>query len=268
MKELGVFGHSSYKSIMKAYLRREGHRGALSRAAESLNCQRSFLSRIMNSKMQLTPDLAFKLCMHWRLSLVEREYFQSLVEMERAVDPSYAAHLQDKIKVMREAHESLSNRSKRPVPTGSHDIVYFSGWYWTAIHFLTSIKEFQSAKAIATRLNLPEKFVTECLEQLEGWEFVGRLGSKWEYRGGEFHLPKNSPLVIMHHQNWRHKAVMDAQSMGGESIHFTNVHTVSRANLPLLKELLLKFISESNELLKSSSEEDCIVFLCDLFKLN
>lgn len=264
----GFFGYSSYKSIMKAYLRGEGNRGALSRAAESLNCQRSFLSRIMNSKMQLTPDLGFKLCVHWHLTPVEREYFQALVEMERAVDPTYAAHLRDKIKVMKEAHESLSDRSKRPAPTGSHDTLYFSGWHWTAIHFLTSIQEFQSIEAIASRLNLSKQFVKECLEQLASWDFVNHLGNRWEYKRGEYHLPKDSPLVILHHQNWRYKSVMDAQSVNGDSIHFTNVHTISRANLPILKERILRFISETNELLKSSQEEDCVVLLCDFFKLN
>ncbi|MEQ1665286.1 MAG: DUF4423 domain-containing protein [Bdellovibrionales bacterium] len=266
-KDASLFGYSSYKAIMKFYFRSDGQRGALSRAAEELNCQRSFLSRIMNSKMQLTPDLAFKLCLHWRLSLSEREYFQTLVEQERAVEPAYAAHIGEKIKSMREEHDSLANRAKRPAPGGAHDLLYFSAWHWTAIHFFTSIPEFQTAEAIAMRLHLPKNFVLDCLEQLSNWGFVNKSGNKWEYKGGEFHLPKDSPLVILHHQNWRHKAVQDAQALNSESIHFTNVHTVSRAKLPLLKELLLKFISDSNELLKSSPEEDCVVLLCDLFKV-
>lgn len=268
MKQPEVFGYSSYKSIMKAHFRAEGQRGSLSRAAEALNCQRSFLSQIMNTKTQLTPDLAYKLCLHWRLQLAEREYFQTLVELERAVDPDYASHLRDKIKVMREAHESLSSRAKRPIATGAHDTLYFSSWHWTAIHFLTAIQEFQSAEAIANKLYLQKNFVIDCLTQLESWDFVRRLGNKWEYKGGEYHLPKDSPLVILHHQNWRQKAVLDAQGRGEESLHFTNVHTVSRANLTLLKELLLKFITASNELLKSSREEDCVVLLCDLFRLS
>ena len=80
-------------------------------------------------------------------------------------------------------------------------------------------------------------------------------------------MPKDSPLVIMHHQNWRNQAVLDAHRMSGESIHFTNVHTISRSGLPLLKEMLLKFISESNGLLKASREEECVVLLCDLFSI-
>ena len=267
MEETPVFAFSSYKDIMDARLRSEVQRGALSRAAEALNCQRSFLSRIMNSKMQLTPDLAFKLCRHWKFSASEREYFQALVEMERAVDPEYAGFLKEKVRSLKEAHESLSNRTKRPAPSSAHDMLYFSGWYWTAIHFLTSIRKFQSSESIAQRLHLPEKFVTECLEQLEVWGFISRHGKEWKYKGGEFHLPKNSPLVILHHQSWRQKAVLDAQAMNDESLHFTNVHTIGRADLPRLKELLLKFISESNDLLRSSPEEDGIVLTCDLFKL-
>jgi plasmid maintenance system antidote protein VapI len=268
MKESSIFGHSSYKSIMKARLRAQGQRGALSRAAEALRCQRSFLSRIMNSKMQLTPDLAFKLCLHWKFSLNEREYFQTLVEHERAVDPIYAAFLREKIAAMRQAHESLSERAKRPAPTSSHDLAYFSGWNWTAIHFLTSIHEFQTVDAISNRLSLSKESVIACLEQLKAWGFVSKSGNRWEYKGGEYHLPKDSPLVILHHQNWRYKAVMDAQKANPEHIHFTNVHTISRAALPLLKERLLAFISETNELMKSSNEEDCVVLLCDLFRLS
>ena len=267
MSAATVFAHSNYKAIMKDHLREKGRRGALSRAAEALGCQRSFLSRIMNSKMQLTPDLAFKLCLHWKLAPAEREYFTALVDFERAVDPTFRDHLRDKIKDMRQTHESLSERAKRPAPTSAHDTTYFSSWHWTAIHFFTSIPEFQTVEAIAARLSLSQEFVLLCLQQLLQWGFVAKTGNRWEYKGGEYHLPKDSPLVILHHQNWRQKAVMSAQGLRTDSIHFTNVHTISRKDFPLLKERVLKFISETNELLKASAIEDCVVLSCDLFKL-
>jgi uncharacterized protein (TIGR02147 family) len=260
-----VFKFSSYKAFMHTKLRKDSQRGSLSRAAEALNCQRSFLSRIMNSKMQLTPDLAFKLCQHWGLKTQEAEYFKLLVEHERAIDPQYALHLSQKIKGLKNDYESIANRTSRPAPTVTHEVLYFSAWHWSAIHFLTAIKDYQSAEALADRLKLPKSLVLECLVQLSKWGFVEKVHSRWVYKGGEYHLPRESPLAILNQQNWRMRAQMDAQSLNQKSIHYTNVHTISRSNIPVLNDLILKFISEADELLKSSSEEDCIVLCCDFF---
>jgi hypothetical protein len=45
------------------------------------------------------------------------------------------------------------------------------------------------------------------------------------------------------------------------------VHTVAAKDVPRLKELMLKFISESNELMRNSPPEDMVVLLCDLFRV-
>ncbi|MGZ6289021.1 MAG: DUF4423 domain-containing protein, partial [Bdellovibrionota bacterium] len=206
MEQGNVFIHSSYKELMKAHLRGAEKRGVLSRAAEALNCQRSFLSRVMNSKVHLTPDLAYKLAIFFQFNASEREYFQNLVELERAGDPAYRAHIEARLRDMRSAHESLGERSKRPQATSTHDLTYFSSWLWTAIHFLTSIPSYQTRESIARRLGLPSRVVGQYLESLAAWGFVKHTDDRWEYVGGEFHITKDSPLVVLHHQNWRQRA--------------------------------------------------------------
>jgi plasmid maintenance system antidote protein VapI len=94
MNEKSIFVFNSYKPILRQYLRAKGKRGALSRAAEALNCQRSYLSRVMNSELHLTPDQAFMLARFWKLPHQEREYFQLLVEHERASTREYKEELQ------------------------------------------------------------------------------------------------------------------------------------------------------------------------------
>jgi uncharacterized protein (TIGR02147 family) len=267
MSDKNPFEFSSYKSVMKHFLRGKGRRGALSRAAENLKCQRSYLSRVINSALHLTPDQGFLLARFWKFPLDEREYFQTLVEYERASDPSYREELWEKLNTQRKRHDSLSERIRRPVPADSSQALYFSSWHWSAIHFLTSIPRFQTPSAISERLALPISMVLSCLEQLKEWSFVRQLGQGWEYLGGEFHLPKDSPFVIQHHQNWRNRAVLDAQIQHKENIHYTNVQTLSRVDLPAVKELFLKFISDCNRILGPSSPEKAIAVTCDLFEV-
>jgi plasmid maintenance system antidote protein VapI len=266
MKPDTIFRFDTYKAVMIHLLRRKGVRGALSRAAESLNCQRSLLTRVMNSKLQLTPDQAFNLAKHWRLSASEREYFQILVELERASEPSYKESLMSKARDLRKQHESLGERAQRPAPAGVHEAMYFSAWHWSAIHFLTSAPNYQTVATISDQLGLSRAVVLECLTRLKEWGFVRESAGKWEYVGGEFHLPKDSPFVVLHHQNWRIRAIMDAQHPQNENIHYTNVQTVSRGDLALLKERLLAFIGECHDLMTPSVPEEAVVLTFDLFK--
>src|SRR5262249_5652285 len=110
MSEKGVFEFSSYKSALHYFLRGKNKRGTLSRAAEALNCQRSYLSRVINSEIHLTPDQGFLFAKFRKFTADESEYFQTLVEYERASDRSYKEEIQSKLIRLKRKHESLSER--------------------------------------------------------------------------------------------------------------------------------------------------------------
>jgi len=269
MKPKSIFEFSSYKSVMRHTLRQAGLRGTMSRAAEALNCQRSYLSRVIDSEIHLTPDQAFLLGKFLKWSTSERDYFTTMVEHERASDKSYREHVQIKLNEMRRAHESLTERMKRPPPRTieRQEASYFSRWQMSAIHFLTASPNFQTPETLAERLGLARSSVLVFLEQLASWGMVQHEGSRWKYLSGTFHLPKESPLVIQHHHNWRDRAILDAQLASDESLHYTNIQTVSGADIRVLKELMLNFISSCKEVLDPSQEEDVVAITCDLFRV-
>jgi uncharacterized protein (TIGR02147 family) len=254
---------------MKHYLRSEAERGTLSRAADALGCQRSLLSRVMNSHVHITPDQAYSLTEFLRFSPMESEYFHTLVEFERASGSSYRGALEAKLARLRKASSDLSDRIQRPPPK-FHELdaaTYFSGWTWSAIHFLTSSKRYQTIEAISARLTIPLKLVEQILRRLEEMGMVRQERSKWIYHSGEFHLPKDSPYVCMHHSNWRQRAALSAQAPNGDGIHFTNVQTISRKDLETLRNMVLKFIGECKAVVDPSEPEEAIALTVDLFPL-
>lgn len=254
---------------MEHYLRKAGPRGALSRAAEALNCQRSYLSRIINAEMHLTPDQAFLLAQFWRLKPIERDYFQTLVEVDRAADSEYREHLKARLIEIIRRNESLTERMQRPEPVLStaNEALYFSAWHWSAIHFLTSINEYQNLQKLSEKLAIPKEQLLFFLERLKEIGYVKQRSSHWEFQQGEFHLPNHSPFVIQHHQNWRNRAVLDAQTYNQESVHYTNIQTASKEDIQKIKAMLFDFISKSKETLDPSSPEEGVVILCDIFKV-
>lgn len=266
MKDL--FSIASYKTVMKRKLLGPEARGQLSRAAEFLNCQRSYLSRVIAEELQLTPDHALQLTLFWKFSVDERDYFLALVDHERAATPELRAFNQSKILDLRKKNTSIESRTPRKVmEVGAEQVAYFSSWTWSAIHFLTSVPELQTPRALAERLGLREEIVLDQLHALARRNLVEEKRGRWIYKSGEFHAPKDSPLVLLHHQNWRTRAMLDAQSFDNGSLHYTNVQTMSREDAEKIKALMLDFISESNRIAGPSEPEDGVVVLCDFFRL-
>src|SRR5688572_22444899 len=94
MEMPNVFTATSYKQLLEQLLRGPGQRGALSKAAVALGTQVSYLSRVMNTELHLTPDQAFVLGRHLKFKEAEQRYFRLLVDYERAADPGYRTSLQ------------------------------------------------------------------------------------------------------------------------------------------------------------------------------
>jgi uncharacterized protein (TIGR02147 family) len=268
-KSRSVFEFDSYKKILADSLTGVGRRGQLSRAAEALKCQVSFVSRVIKTEANLTTDQGFMLAMYLRLNPGEREYFQTLIEWERAGEPLYRAHLQKRLETLKRGQESLQKRTrKKDFPFAEQQAVYFSSWYWAALHFLVAIPEMQTVKSLAARLGLNESMVLDGLRRLKSYGLVSETANgHWEYASGQFHLPKDSPFVIQHHQNWRNRAVLDSQNPLNDSLHYTTVLTLSKSDAAQIKTLLLDFISATVQISAPSEPEDAMVLNCDFFSV-
>lgn len=264
-----IFSFNSYKEAMGYYLVEKARWGQMTRAAEFLGCQVSFLTRIIKDKLQLTPDHAFNLADFLGFNADEKNYFLVLVDFERAADPKYKSHLKANLEQLKKKNESISERTNRGhLSSEAFKANYFSSWIYTALHFMVSIPKYQKIEEICTRLNLKKNITLKHLDELKEQGLVdSSKDNNWEFKSGNFHLNKNSPLVICHHQNWRTRAIIDAQDFSNESIHFTAVYTLSENDTLKLKEMMLEFISSANRVVQTSENEECVAICCDFFKL-
>lgn len=263
-----IFSFHSYKAVMSDRLGGAGNRGQISRAADALGCQRSYLSRVISGDLQLTPDHAYQLTSFWNFTADEREYFLTLVEHERAANPEYRIHIKSKLSAIKAKSASIQERTQRKhLSIDGLQAHYFSSWIWTALHFLACIPRYQTIEALAQRIGIPQSLVLQTLEQMQSMGLVAEHKGKWIYQSGEFHVAKDSPLVILHHQNWRHKAVVDAQNLLNENVHFTGILTLSQKDLERVKELLLEFISRASAIASPSKPEEAVALTCDFFAI-
>lgn len=265
---MSIFEFDDYRNFMRfnidANKQIRGYKGKMAAAA---HCHTSFLSQVLNSHIHLGLDHAARLAAFWHLDEDEADYFLELVHLERAGSPHLKKICERRLKNLNKKRGNLAERFKKPKLSESSASLYYSSWYWSALHVITSIPEYQTIDAIAERLTLPSDFVHESLKKLETLGLVCKENNRWIATQRNIHLPKDSPLIGMHHTNWHIQASLSAHQRIEESIHYASLYALSKRDFETIKRLILDIIDQSRNLVELSSQEEIVCFNCDYFKL-
>ena len=265
---MNIFKYHDYKKLIEDIIEQNREsRGYRSRLAEAAECQKSFFSLVINSSVHLTPEHTVNLCTFWSFNRQQTEYFIELVNLARCGNPRLRRYLEGRLESLRKEREDLNKRYPgKSVIADKHALTYYSSWHFSAIHILTTISGYQTVKAIATRLQMAEHAVGECLESLKEMGLVLNRGGKWESTDTVVHLPKGSPLNSVNHNNWRQRAVLDSTDKGSIGVHYTSIGSISSEDSEYLKEMILKFIDDSRKIIVPSKEEKLVCINCDFFE--
>ena len=261
-----IFLFNDYKKFVQTIIDENDFvYGYKSKLAQAAGCQKSFFSQVLNSHIQFTPEHAIGLCVFWKFSALEREYFLNLVQFQRSGSPELQKFHAQKLKELKKSHENLSKRyEQEPLPE-SVAITYYSSWHYSAVHMLTMVPGFENISGIAKRLNLNPQLVKDILIKLKALDLVKFENNKWSPTKTLLHVPKESNIHSLYHHIWRAKAVEDSLKQDPNSIHYTSIYTLSKEDALKLKELVLEFIDRSRAIVEPSKEEDLVCFNMDYF---
>lgn len=263
-----VYEFESYKEFLKSYIKENKKPGIIGELANASGCDRSYLSQIFNSKVQLTPDHLNGICEFLDLNEEEENYLTLLLLYERASDLNYKKKLEFKIKQTQNRKLSVSEKiTSESIDLNSEYLkMYYSSWIYSAIHILSSNNDYQTPESIAQKLNLKISKVKKCLDDLRKHNLVSFDGKKYKHNGQNLHLAIDSPLVLQNHLNWRVEAVKDSDNK--DSLHYTSVFTVSKSHIKDIKKNILKLIENKRKLVTESGTEELCVFCCDFFRFD
>jgi hypothetical protein len=228
----------------------------------------AFMSRVLNSHVNLTPDQAALLCQFLKWGKNESLYFLTLVNLERAATPVLKEMLNDELAVLRKKGESFSHRFNTAalVPEDKFQL-YFSAWYFGALHILLMLPEYQRVDALAARLGLPGDLIRSALEGLESMGLAEKKLEKWVALRTDIHLGNESLWASVYHSSWRQKSIMKVQERNPENLHFTGVHSMKKSDAERIRTLMQDAIQEVRDLANSSNEEEVFCLICDFYQL-
>lgn len=265
-----IFHALSYVDVIRVHIKSNEKMvyGYKAKLAEAAGCQRSYLSQVLAGQTHFTLEHAIRVCQFWSYRKSEKDYFINLVEFNRAGSEELKEYFREKLISIREEQENLTKRIQdKEVLPQDKAAIFYSNWQYMAVMILLTIPKFRTSSAISQRLMLKEDVVIMVLQQLAELDLVAKNGIEWIPRENTIHLPRNSPFNSLNHANWRNIAVQDAFLGNTNGIHYTSVCSISESDAVLLKDLLLKLIDKSREIISPSVEEEIFCLTCDWFKV-
>jgi len=262
-KDYRIYLESTLKNGLK---KGTGPRSALSKA---IGIHSSLLTRILKGENNLTLDQAWKCAEYYQLSTLETEYFLTLVDLEKVVEPHLKNFFQKKLLQIKNQYESPRNNSNTKTEN-TKDIeksTFYSYWFYSAIRLLTSIPNYQNATSIAKYLNLKNELVEQVLEFLVDTGLCKKEGTKYLMNKNQTWLTPDSPHLFRHYLNWRMKALNDLHQKTLYSARGTLVMALSEDALLEAQKKTRIFIEEIRQLALHSPSEKLAYFNVDLLDI-
>lgn len=267
--EADLFQSQDYR----AYLRQEfsgfgPHRGRRLKLATALGCQTSFVSQVVTDRAHFSLEHAIKTSNFLNHSPMEKQYFMTLVQRDRAASSELVHHFNEELSRIRKKVDQIKERIGVKTQLSAEDqMMYYSAWYYSAIHILTVFPEFSSVEALAQKLKLEVQVVKRALQFLVERGFVTRGSQGYAIGKTRIHLPKGSAMLSKHHSNWRMRAMESAEHERPDELHYTAILGISKKDTQKFREKLLKLLEEFEPVVRDSKEEHVVAVTLDLFKV-
>lgn len=266
-----IFEFTDYKIYLESWIENQpkSGRGLKSKMASSLNCNTAYVSQVLNGNAQFSPEQAEALSRFLGHLDDEKLYFNLLVQKARAGTKALRDLIDKQMNQAREQFINLKNRfpTKRTLSLQNQSI-YYSAWYYSAIHIVLGIQKLQSPPSLAEYFSLSVGRVNQVLRFLVTAGLAEEKNGRYFTGPVSIHLGKDSPFISKHHMHWRMKA-MEAidNSPTPDELHYSSTITISKNELTKLQSILINAISEIRQVVKESAEEDAYCYLIDFFPL-
>lgn len=239
-----------------------------SRIAEVAGCNTTYVTHVLKGVAQFSLEQSERISKRIGHSRSETEFFLLLVQQNRAGTVALRSLLLEQLDRQVSEHFDFQKRLKfEGTLSQENQAIYYSAWYFSAIHVAISLPEFQTRSALSRYFGLTEDTVNDALEFLVSRGLATQDGGKFKVGSVSLHLGKNSPMIRKHHGNWRVRAIQSMDHLRESDLHYSSVVTVSKADADRVRSIMVKAIEEIREVVKNSKDEGVFAYTFDLFSL-
>jgi hypothetical protein len=190
-----------------------------------------------------------------------------MVERDRAGTAPLQRWFDQELSRVRDQYKRVESRVSGDLFASNDAAIYYSQWWYVAIHIICGTPGNHTASSIARRVYLPLDLVQEVLSFLEKQKFVELKNGFYVIGKRRLHAPENSQHVNQHHANWRLKSAALPVDKSFKPMRYTGVLAYSFADAEIVRETLLAAIERCEQTLLKTNEEDAFALMIDFSRL-
>jgi uncharacterized protein (TIGR02147 family) len=266
-----LFEFNDYRAFLQDFIKsqKRGGHGYKLKFAETLRVHPTLITQILKGQKSLSLEHALTLSQFIGFSELEKEYFLTLVEMERAGTEALRIFFENRLQKLKGENDKIKNRVQNYTALSEADqAIFYSHWYYSAIRLSCDLSNKVTAASLSRDLALPLNLVQQVLEFLISRGLV-QQGPKGTLQTGvqNTFLPSDSPLISRHHMNWRIQALERHPRLTADELAFSAPVTVASADIPVIRKMCLSFIQKISKVVAASPPEKLACFTMDWFKI-
>jgi uncharacterized protein (TIGR02147 family) len=270
MSNVNIYEFHDYKAYLKKVeaSRSKVQRGFRTRIAEATGTQSAYISQVLNGHMHFSLEQAWRISELLNLNQAEINQFLLLIEYARAGHQELQQHFLKLMNESREKNLNLKERiSEKFMLTPEAQTIYYTQWYFAAIHILVTIPKFRTPVTIANTLNLNIHVTTDAIVFLISCGLL--IEKKGEVYPGpaQLHLGKDSPNLVKHLSNWRIKSIQNLEKHNDKNLYYSTISSLSKKDVEKIRDKFVQVIEEYVGIVKDSKEEALYSFNLDFFNL-
>ncbi len=265
---MNIFLEDNYRSIVRALLgAKKKAYGQVTQLAKALDVNTTLISQILSGKRHFTEDQAARVSEFLKMNPNEKYYFLLLVQRERAGTQELRSILDQQIHRQREEAKNLKGRVSSDLELSfAEQAIYYSSWIYSALHVAVSLVGCSDLKGLSQRLRLPEHSLMQKIQSLIQMGILTETERGYQLGSRSAYLPPDSPLVSVHHQNWRQISVEKMMLEDSRSLFFTAPFSISEKDFQVLREETTEFLKSLFQRVSQTKPEELACYRIELFR--
>lgn len=265
-----VFDFTDYKDFVLKWVEnrpRKG-RGEFLAMAHAMNVHTTLVSQIFKGARDLSLEQADALADHLTFSSAERRYFLDLVNYSRAGTKKLKSFYLHSLKDQKREADRLQKRLKvKRTLSDAEKAIFYADAIYSYIHLLTYLPDMNTVEKIAARVKRDKQVVEDVVDFLLSANLLKKTSQGLKPSTMTTHVDAHSPYVLMHHRNWRLKAIERQGQRDPGDLFYSGQLTMSRQDYDRCKEVLRKALEEMYMIMGPSESEEVYNFNFDFYPL-
>jgi uncharacterized protein (TIGR02147 family) len=262
---MSVIGSKNYREIIRLAIERSQWNAK--KLSEHLGVSTAFMSQVLAEQKNLTPDQAHLTSEYFGFTQLERQYFLKVVEWERAGHYRYKEHLNKELKQIEAESKVVAKRIQfQKVLKNEDKAIFYSDWYYSAVRMYCDIQP-RTFEELVQLIGVSKIELGQAVEFLIEKGLLVEADGKYRIGTMSTHLEADSPFVLLHHANWRKKALEYVRRDSPTKIHYSSPMTLSADDAEKIQKILLEAIQNVGRIVDPSPSEQVMCLNIDWFKL-